>query len=125
MSQELSKREYVESIIQQLVELEDLELCDVIAKAVTKKDSNLVYELLSQEALEYWIDYSDLLKAISKYENFIEDLADITEPRNISDLITFENCHKIAYYLGYDGNKEEVAKGLFEELAYIKDKRGF
>lgn len=123
MKEELSKEDYIESLINELADLDNLDLCNVITKAVCKKDEPIVNNLLAEEALEYWVEYRDLIDAIVSYSGYIEDIADKANPSEIADLITFDNCHKIAYHLGYNSLKEEEAIGLYEELGYILDKR--
>lgn len=121
-NQELSKQDYIESLINELTELDDLELCNVITKAVHKKDSFEVDELLAAEALEFWASYKQVLDALISYESYLNDVADVSNPAEIAELITFNNAHKVAYNLGYDSIKQEAAQALYEELAYILDK---
>ena len=45
-------------------------------------------------------------------------LLEVTEKVEIQNLITMDNCHKIAHRLAFED--EETARGLYEELDYWK-----
>jgi hypothetical protein len=116
---ELTKKEYLQSLYQQANELELNEFLDMVDYVLVSKNS-IEYEegLIDLFEPQDIMDYIDSENIINRAKDILNGT--VLDENEIVEQISFDNCNKIAYLLAMDDI--ETANGLYEELKYWKEK---